>query len=244
MTPVAAGAGGPAGQPAAPCVARRSSGAATLSVVEPRWIIHRDARLVVLDKPSGLLAVPGRGPNLQDCLSARVQREIQTALVVHRLDRDTSGLMLMALDPAAQRHASGQFERREVRKTYTCVIRGVPPDDEGLVDLPIARDPDRPPRYRIDHQHGRPSQTRWRVIDRDVIAGERTALLEVEPLTGRSHQIRLHLATLGHPILGDPLYADEAAMALAPRLLLHATFLALAHPDDGREVAWRSPCPF
>ena len=212
--------------------------------MSPDWIIHRDARLIVLDKPSGLLAVPGRGPDLQDCLSARVQREFPTALVVHRLDRDTSGLMLMALDAEAQRHASGQFERREVRKTYTCIVRGIPPDDEGLIDLPIARDPARPPRYRIDHEHGRPSQTRWRLIERVASASERTARLEVEPLTGRSHQIRLHLATLGHPILGDPLYADAATVALARRLLLHATFLALAHPDDGREVAWRSPCPF
>ncbi|MFM9059194.1 MAG: RluA family pseudouridine synthase [Planctomycetaceae bacterium] len=213
--------------------------------MDPRWIIHRDARLIVLDKPSGLLAVPGRGPDLQDCLSARVQRAFPTALVVHRLDRDTSGLMLMALDAEAQRHASGQFERREVRKTYECVVCGTPATDAGLIDLPISRDPARPPRYRIDHEHGRPSQTRWRVIDREegaAIPG--TTRLEVEPLTGRSHQIRLHLATLGHPILGDPLYADAATLALAPRLLLHATFLALAHPEDGREVAWRSPCPF
>ncbi|MFM7107252.1 MAG: RluA family pseudouridine synthase [Planctomycetaceae bacterium] len=252
-------------------------------VVDPGWIIHRDSRLLVLDKPSGLLAVPGRGPDLQDCLSARVQRAFPTALVVHRLDRDTSGLMLMALDAEAQRHVGGQFERREVRKTYECVVRGEPGTDAGEIDLPIARDLARPPRYRIDHERGRPSQTRWRVIDRTAGAGlvapenpdpamspgsperkrrdqhdENTerfiraggsayidiSRLEVEPLTGRSHQIRLHLAVLGHPILGDPLYADAATAALAPRLLLHATRLALAHPDDGRPVAWASPCPF
>jgi tRNA pseudouridine32 synthase/23S rRNA pseudouridine746 synthase len=253
--------------------------------VDPRWIIHRDARLLVLDKPSGLLAVPGRGPDLQDCLSARVQRAFPTALVVHRLDRDTSGLMLMALDADAQRHVGGHFERRQVRKTYACVVHGVPTASEGLIDLPIARDPARPPRYRIDHDHGRPSQTRWRVIghtttataglvalanprramrsgsperkrrdppdeniERFTIAGWSAGVdisrLEVEPLTGRSHQIRLHLATLGYPILGDPLYADDVAAAHAPRLLLHATHLALAHPDDGRPVAWHSPCPF
>lgn len=208
--------------------------------MDPFSIIHRDARLLVLDKPSGLLAVPGRGPDLQDCLSARVQRECFTALVVHRLDRDTSGLMLMALDPEAQRHVSRQFEARTVTKTYECVVHGGPAADAGLVDLPIARDPARPPRYRIDHEHGRPSQTRWRVLDR----GAGTTRLEVEPLTGRSHQIRLHLAVLGHPILGDPLYADAPAVTLAPRLLLHATGLAVAHPDDGRPIAWRSPCPF
>lgn len=208
--------------------------------MDPRWIIHRDARLVVLDKPSGLLAVPGRGPDLQDCLAARVRGAIPGALVVHRLDRDTSGLMLMALDAEAQRHLGRQFEARAVHKTYECVVRGVPAADAGLVDLPIARDPARPPRYRIDHDRGRPSQTRWRVLDR---GGDR-ARIEVEPLTGRSHQIRLHLAVLGHPILGDPLYADAATLRLAPRLLLHATALALAHPADGRRVSWRSPCPF
>lgn len=208
--------------------------------MDNRWIIHRDARLLVLDKPSGLLSVPGRGPDLQDCLAVRVQREFPTAVVVHRLDRDTSGLMLMALDPEAQRHVSRQFESRAVRKRYTCLVAGEPVADEGCIDLPIDRDPVQPPRYRIDHERGRLSQTRWRVLGRQ--AG--TARLEVEPLTGRSHQIRLHLATLGHSILGDPLYADDATARLAPRLLLHATFLAIAHPDEGHEIAWRSPCPF
>jgi tRNA pseudouridine32 synthase/23S rRNA pseudouridine746 synthase len=203
-------------------------------------IIHRDERLLVLEKPAGLLAVPGRGPDLQDCLAARVQHVMPTTLVVHRLDRDTSGLMLMALDADAQRGLSRQFEARTVRKAYQCVVRGVPAADAGLIDLPIGRDPLRPPRYRIDETTGRPSQTRWRVLDRMV---DRTRL-EVEPITGRSHQIRLHLATLGHPIMGDPLYADDETRSLAPRLLLHATQLAIAHPADGRPAAWRSPCPF
>ena len=208
--------------------------------MDPGWTIHRDARLVVLDKPSGLLAVPGRGPDLQDCLAARVQGAIPGALVVHRLDRDTSGLMLMALDAEAQRHLGRQFEARAVHKTYECVVRGVPAADAGLVDLPIARDPARPPRYRIDHDRGRPSQTRWRVLER--LAGR--TRLAVEPVTGRSHQIRLHLATIGHPIVGDPLYADEPTAAAAPRLLLHATELAVAHPDDGLPIEWTSACPF
>jgi len=159
---------------------------------------------------------------------------------VHRLDRDTSGLMLMALDAAAQREVSRQFEARTVHKAYQCIVHGVPAADSGLIDLPIGRDPLRPPRYRIDEVAGRPSQTRWRVLER---LGDRTRL-EVEPITGRSHQIRLHLATLGHAILGDPLYADDETLALAPRLLLHATSLAVAHPDDGRPVSWRSESPF
>lgn len=203
-------------------------------------IIHRDDRLLVLEKPSGLLAVPGRGAELQDCLASRVQQLFPTALVVHRLDRDTSGLMLMALDADAQRGLSRQFELRQVKKTYQCIVRGVPAAKSGLVDLPIARDLARPPRYRIDHATGRPSQTGWRILES---LGDRTRL-EVEPITGRSHQIRLHLATLGHAILGDPLYADDATLSLAPRLLLHATSLAIAHPADGRLVEWRSACPF
>ncbi|MFY8221635.1 MAG: RluA family pseudouridine synthase [Pirellulales bacterium] len=213
-------------------------------------IVHRDDRLLVLDKPSGLLAVPGRGPDLQDCLARRVQELFPTALVVHRLDRDTSGLMLMALDADAQRDLSRQFEQRQVKKHYHCIVRGVPEHSSGLIDQPIARDPARPPRYRIDHETGRPSQTRWRVLER---LGDRARLdrarLDVEPITGRSHQIRLHLATLGHPILGDPLYGDDETPAdceasLAPRLLLHATLLAVTHPADGRRVEWRSTCPF
>jgi tRNA pseudouridine32 synthase/23S rRNA pseudouridine746 synthase len=213
---------------------------AILSGVESLSIVHRDDRLLVLEKPAGLLSVPGRGPALQDCLARRVQAVFPTAVVVHRLDRDTSGLLLMALDPEAQRQLSWQFERREVRKAYVAVVDGVPRDEAGLIDLPIARDPLRPPRYRIDADAGRASRTRWRML----ASGVDWARLEVEPLTGRSHQIRLHLATLGHPVLGDPLYAPEAAVGRAPRLLLHATALAVAHPDDGREIAWRSECPF
>ena len=208
--------------------------------MDPRWIVHRDARLVVLDKPSGLLSVPGRGPDLQDCLARRVQGVFPTALVVHRLDRDTSGLMLMALDAEAQRRLGRQFEDRTVRKAYQCIVRGGPEADAGSVDLPIGRDPARPPRYRIDDAGGRPSQTRWRVLER---LADRTRLA-VEPVTGRSHQIRLHLATIGHPIVGDPLYADEPTAAAAPRLLLHATELAVAHPDDGLPIEWTSACPF
>jgi tRNA pseudouridine32 synthase/23S rRNA pseudouridine746 synthase len=203
-------------------------------------ILYRDDRLLVLEKPAGLLAVPGRGPDLQDCLVARILAIVPTARVVHRLDRDTSGLMLMALDAAAQRDLGRQFEARRVHKTYQCVVRGRPQGTAGLIDLPIDRDPLRPPRYRIDATTGRAAQTRWRVLEQFA---DRTRL-EVEPITGRSHQIRLHLATLGHPILGDPLYADDATLARGPRLLLHATGLACAHPTDGRPVAWHSACPF
>jgi len=208
--------------------------------VQSFTLIHRDARLLILEKPSGLLAVPGRGPHLQDCLASRVQQSFPTARVVHRLDRDTSGLMLMALDADAQRQLSRQFEQRLVRKGYECVVAGVVETPAGLIDLPIGRDPDRPPRYRIDHDHGRPSQTRWQSLD----AGTDRSRLAVAPLTGRSHQIRLHLATIGHAILGDPLYADEAGLAAAGRLLLHACELTVMHPEHGQQVTWQSACPF
>lgn len=203
-------------------------------------IVYRDACLLVLDKPSGLLSVPGRGPLLQDCLSSRVQAEFPAARVVHRLDRDTSGLMLMALDLDTQRALSRQFEQREVIKSYVAVVWGSPVDDAGLIDLPMRKDFERPPCHRIDLEQGKSAQTRWRVLAR---LADRTRLA-VEPLTGRSHQIRLHMATLGHPILGDNLYAFEAARGLSPRLLLHAQSLSLQHPANGAKIGWQAPCPF
>ena len=203
-------------------------------------VVYRDDRLLVLDKPSGLLAVPGRGPELQDCLSARVQAEWPQALVVHRLDRDTSGLIVMALDADAQRHVSRQFADRTVEKRYLAIVFGTLPADEGTIDLPMRKDFDHPPRHCIDPVSGRPAETHWRIVER---LGDRSRL-EVRPVTGRSHQIRLHLATIGHPILGDNLYAHAEARAMAMRLMLHAEELSLAHPDDNRRMRWTAACPF
>lgn len=203
-------------------------------------VVYQDHRLLVLDKPTGLLAVPGRGPDLQDCLSARVQQSFPTALVVHRLDRDTSGLMLMALDLEAQRALNRQFAERTVEKEYVAVVFGSLENEEGVIDLPMRKDFERPPRHRIDELAGRPARTAWKVLQRD---DERTRLA-VRPETGRSHQIRLHLATLGHPILGDNLYAHEMALGMSPRLLLHAERLSVLHPDDGARLTFTSPCPF
>jgi tRNA pseudouridine32 synthase / 23S rRNA pseudouridine746 synthase len=202
--------------------------------------IYQDDRLLVLDKPSGMLAVPGRGPLLQDCLSARVQAAWPTALVVHRLDRDTSGLLVMALDADAQRELSRQFAERETAKLYAAVVAGRLEPDEGLVDLPLRKDFERPPRHCVDPDQGRPSQTGWRIVERH---DDRTRV-ELAPLTGRSHQLRIHMAALGHAILGDPLYGDEATLGMAPRLLLHAERLTLAHPTDGRRLTFESPAPF
>jgi len=203
-------------------------------------ILYRDDDLLVIDKPSGLLAVPGRGPDLHDCLSARIQSLHPGALVVHRLDRDTSGLMIMALNSAAQRSLSQQFAQRTVVKRYVAVVFGRPQASAGTIELPMRKDFDRPPRHKIDYVDGRSAHTTWRLI---VRAADRSRL-EVEPLTGRSHQIRLHLATLGHPILGDNLYAHDEAREMSGRLLLHAEHLSVSHPVGGHRIGWTAECPF
>ena len=201
---------------------------------------YHDANLLVLEKPSGLLSVPGRGPDLQDCLSSRIQTHFPTALVVHRLDRDTSGLMIMALDKASQRNISLQFEERKVQKVYECIVQGTPAEHSGCITLPIGRDLTRPPRYKIDYENGRFSETSWSMLENQ----NGHARLRIEPRTGRSHQIRLHLASVDHPILGDPLYADATALAAADRLLLHAREIQFSHPLTGKIMCWKSSCPF
>lgn len=194
--------------------------------------IYVDVGLLVLNKPPGLLSVPGRGEDKQDCLSRRVQQLYPDALVVHRLDMATSGLMLMARGPLMQRALGKLFETRAIHKHYVAVVDGHLDSSPGwqLIDLPIAVDwPNRPLRI-IDTDKGRPSQTRWRTLLFDERSNSTRVALE--PLTGRSHQLRVHLQALGHPILGDALYAPAAVQAKAPRLLLHACALAFRHPAD------------
>ena len=206
-------------------------------------IRHQDDALLVLNKPPGLLSVPGRGEDKQDCLSARVQAQFPDALVVHRLDMATSGLIVMARGIAAQRSLSAAFERREVHKRYLAVVVGLLPvsEDWQCIDLPILVDwPNRP--LRTIHPEGQASQTRWRCVAQDILKG--TSRLELEPLTGRSHQLRVHLQALGHPILGDALYAPPHVQAMAPRLLLHACTLGLAHPASGEALHWDCPPAF
>jgi tRNA pseudouridine32 synthase/23S rRNA pseudouridine746 synthase len=213
-----------------------------MPAIEP---LYADDVLLVLDKPGGLLAVPGRGADKQDCLAARVQARYPDALIVHRLDMATSGLMVMARGPAAQRALSKAFAAREVRKRYIAVVAGrleAPPEGWGLIDLPLIVDwPNRPLR-RVDPLHGKPSLTRWRVLGHDDAA--RTTRVELEPVTGRSHQLRVHLRELGHPILGDALYAPPAIQAQAGRLLLHACSLGFIHPVTGEAQGFECPAPF
>ena len=207
--------------------------------------IYVDDALVVLDKPSGLLSVPGRGEDKQDCLSARVQAHYPDALIVHRLDMATSGLMMMARGAAIQRELSKAFAARTVSKRYVAVVAGrleAPADDWGVIDLPIVADwPNRPLR-KIDYETGKPSVTRWRVMAYDEAAS--TTRVELEPITGRSHQLRLHMRELGHPILGDALYAPLEIQQRASRLLLHAVSLAFVHPVTGNALAFEAKPTF
>ena len=186
-------------------------------------LLFVDNYLLVAVKPAGLLSVPGRGPDKQDCLSARVQAHFADALIVHRLDMATSGLMLFARGAAMQRKLSMLFQQREIEKRYIAVCDGTLKHPQGEIDLPIAPDWPNRPLQRIDFEHGKPSLTRYRLLQ---LESDRSRV-ELEPVTGRSHQLRLHLASLAHPILGDALYGDEHS---APRLMLHACMLRFTHP--------------
>ena len=206
----------------------------------PLSVLHRDADLLIVDKPSGLLSVPGKPAEHRDCLEARVKAAFPEALLIHRLDLETSGAMVFAMNPRAQRLINGQFERRIVKKTYIARVAGGLIEDEGEIDLPLIADWPNRPLQKVCFQTGKPALTRWRVLEREAGATR----LELTPETGRSHQLRVHLREIGHPILGDPFYAPDAFRDAAPRLQLHAAELALRHPQDGRWVGYKSPCPF
>jgi tRNA pseudouridine32 synthase/23S rRNA pseudouridine746 synthase len=203
------------------------------------WV---DDALVVVDKPAGLLAVPGRGTDKADCMAARTAALYPDARVVHRLDMATSGLMLFGRGAAMQRALSVAFARREVGKRYVGVVAGIVAGAEGTIDAPLGADWPNRPRQQVDRERGKPSLTRWRRIAVDDERGQ--TRLALEPVTGRSHQLRVHLASIGHPIVGDALYAPAAVAAAAPRLLLHAERLELLHPVSGRPLAFVSEAPF
>ena len=214
-------------------------------------VVHADDHLLVLDKPAGLLCVPGRGPDKADCLSARAQALCPDALTVHRLDMATSGLVVMGRGAGAQRTLSLAFAERRVHKRYEAMVAGVPDtsgaDAEGWSDihLPLIVDWPNRPKSKVDFEIGKPSHTRWRVLSVAEVPGlGPCARLALQPVTGRSHQLRVHLLALGHPILGDDLYADAASLAAAPRLLLHACAIDLPHPVTGERMRFTSPPPF
>lgn len=207
-------------------------------------IAYQTDRFVVIDKPPGLLSVPGKGDDNQDCAAARVRAMFPAAtgpLVVHRLDMDTSGLLIVALDPDAQRDLSMQFERREVEKSYTALVDGAVDLESGTIDIPIRMDPANRPYQVVDRSHHRPAITCYKVLSYET---DRTRL-ELIPQTGRTHQLRVHCAHLGHPILGDVLYGPQPRTGeSAPRLMLHAAMLGFTDPATGRRIRVQRPAPF
>lgn len=203
-------------------------------------ILYRDEAVVVLNKQSGLLSVPGKPLAHRDCLESRVQTVLPEALIVHRLDRPTSGLIVMAFGADNHRALSIAFQDRKTEKTYVAEVFGKVVGDEGIVDEPLATDWERRPMQCIDYERGRPSQTKWSVLERS----DRFTRLRLTPITGRSHQLRVHMQHLGHPILGDDFYAKGPALDASDRLLLHAERLAFAHPATGEWCTFEAPAPF
>ncbi len=199
-------------------------------------LIYHDDSLLLVNKPAGLLAVPGRGPDKQDCLSARIRNEFADALVVHRLDMATSGLIVFARGKEMQRRLSRMFREREFQKRYVAVVAGKLEPDTGEIDLPLMADWPNRPQQKIDHKSGKASLTRYRVLGHEADATR----VELEPVSGRTHQLRVHLAAIGHPIIGDALYGGR----VAERLLLHAQLLDFVHPLLGEPLSFASPPPF
>lgn len=212
-----------------------------LNTADDIAVIEATGRYVVVDKPYNMLSVPGRGPHLTDCAAARVKQRYPAAtgpLTVHRLDMETSGLLVLALDPDTHRALSRQFQQRQVHKRYVAVVEGVVAADEGLIELPVRFDPPNRPHHVVDPIQGKPASTRWRVLGRRDV---RTRI-EFAPLTGRTHQLRLHAAHpdgLGSPIVGDSLYGE-----IGPRMLLHAAWIEFTDPGTGERVAFTSEPPF
>ena len=205
-------------------------------------LIHQDPSFWIVSKPSGLLSVPGKG-DLTDSLRTRLETLHPDIKLVHRLDRDTSGLMVFAIGIDAQRHLSKQFELRQTDKQYQALVLGAL-TGSGQIDVPVRYDPTRPPMHVADPEHPKHALTYWHALPSIQIAQQTVTPVELKPITGRSHQLRVHLAAVGHPILGDALYADAAAHVRAPRLLLHAARLAFQHPGTGQWLEASSPLPF
>lgn len=207
-------------------------------------VLHEDDGFLILSKPSGLLSVPGRLPEHQDSLELRVKAKWPDARIVHRLDMDTSGLMIMALNPDYHRIFGLQFERRKTEKIYIARVWGHVEDDAGEVDLPLICDWPNRPIQKVDLTHGKQAVTSWKVLEREIDQGSKVTRIALYPVTGRTHQLRVHMAEIGHPILGDDFYAHEAAFKTVNRLQLHAHRLMIHHPNGGEKIWFEAPCPF
>ena len=208
---------------------------------DPLSVVYKDDDLLVLSKPSGLLSVPGKAEDHQDSLETRARKEFPDALLVHRLDLETSGVFLMARNKDTQANLGKQFERRKTDKRYIARVWGHVKDDTGRIDLPLRCDWDNRPRQMVCHEHGKPAQTDWEVLEREEGGFTRVLL---KPITGRSHQLRVHMEALGYPMLGEVFYAPDEARDAADRLQLHAESLTIHHPEDGRRITFTDPCPF
>ncbi len=206
-------------------------------------IIYQDEHLIAVNKPSGMLSVPGRGEHKQDCVVARMQQHVPEIRVVHRLDCHTSGVMLLAIGPDMQRQLSRLFHDREVEKCYVALVHGMVDQSSGTVDIPMRGDPDDRPRQVIDYLKGKRAQTQWRLLDFEIHAGERLSRLMLRPVTGRTHQLRVHCMALGHPIVGDRLYSEPNHHS-AQRMMLHAEQLEFIHPITSESMCLVSECEF
>lgn len=203
-------------------------------------LIFCDDDLLIVGKPSGLLTVRGKGPDKQDCLLARLEQEYAEVRIIHRLDQDTSGLLVFARNLATQQQLNKQFEQRLVNKHYIALVYGHIAEMKGEIDAPLRYDAEHPPLHIVDYDNGQPALTQWQVISRHA----KSTRVQLMPVTGRSHQLRVHMQTLGHPILGDTLYAPDAAIALSPRLCLHAESLEFYHPVRQETLRFTWPAPF
>lgn len=206
----------------------------------PLSVVHQDNQVLIVDKPSGLLSVPGKAVENRDCLESRVKAAIPAALLVHRLDMDTSGVMVFAMNKVAQRHLGLQFERRKIAKEYVAMVDGTVAGDTGCIDLPLIVDWPNRPLQKICHETGKAALTEWSVLQRRECATR----MQLRPKTGRSHQLRVHMLALGHVILGDRFYARGSALVASDRLMLHSEKITMHHPDGGERVEFSVPCPF
>ena len=204
-------------------------------------VLYQDDHIMVVNKPSGLLSVPGRQPEHKDSVMARIQRDYPAAESVHRLDMATSGVIIVALTKAAERELKRQFREREPAKRYQARVWGHPAAEKGVIDLPLICDWPNRPKQKVCFETGKAAQTEYEVLEyRD----DNSASVQLTPITGRSHQLRVHMLALGHPILGDGFYAHDEAKAMAARLLLHAEMLTITHPQYGTPMTFRQPAEF
>jgi len=206
-------------------------------------IHYQDQDIIVVEKPSMLLSVPGRGKEKYDSVATRLQQLFPEIGVVHRLDWETSGLMVFAIHKESLRHLNKQFMYRQVKKEYQARVYGIL-EGKGEIDVPMRCDWENRPRQIIDREQGKNAYTQWQNMSTQFHMGEAISHLKLIPKTGRSHQLRVHMLHLKHPILGDPLYADQKALKMADRMQLHATSLEFFHPQDNREMKFKSICPF